>query len=203
MSALAVGLAGCASGQSADAPDGSAAVSTVRPSPEAALDECSTENLTVVNPGQLTVAVVGPVEEPMFAAGKPANGEGFESALVFSLAEGLGFSRMQVAWLPGTLEQVDDTGALATDSRRADFAVGQITAPPPPGVDFSVPYLIGPGDDDVHALAFVAGNPLRACVDGVLISMAADGQIDDLAATWLVGSPWDEALVGPSVTRVS
>lgn len=175
----------------------------MRPSPEAALDECSTENLTVVNPGQLTVAVVGPAEEPMFVAGKPANGEGFESALVFSLAEELGFGRMQVAWLSGTLEQVDDTGALGTDSRRADFAVGQISPPPAPGLELSVPYLVGPEDDDVHALAFVAGNPLRACVDGVLVSMAADGQIDDLAATWLVGGDWDEVLVGPSVTRVS
>jgi len=178
-------------------------VTTVRPSAEAALDECSTENLTVVNPGQLTVAVVGPVDEPMYVAGKPANGEGFESALVFSLAEGLGFLRTQIAWLPGSLDDVADTGALATDSRRADFAIGQVSAPAPAGVELSVPYLLGPGDDEMHALAFLAGNPLRTCVDGVLISMAADGQIDDLAATWLVGSPWDEALVGPSVTRVS
>lgn len=200
---LAVGLSACASAGVTDADDAPATVTSVRPSPEAALDECSTENLTVVNPGQLTVAVVGPIEEPMYAAGKPANGEGFESALVFSLAEGLGFRPTQVAWLPGTLEAVADTGALATDSRRADFAIGQVSAPAPSGVELSVPYLRGPGDDEVHALAFVAGNPLRTCVDGVLISMAADGQIDGLAATWLVGSPWDEALVGPSVTRVS
>lgn len=198
-----VTVAACSGGDSASQAPASAPTVTPEASSETALDPCANENLTVVNPGQLTVAIVGPVAEPMFVAGKPGSGEGFESALVFALAGDLGFSRTQVAWIDGTLSTVVDTGALGTDGRRADFAIGQVSAPAPPGTELSVPYLVGPADDQAHALAFVEGNPLRSCVDTSLVGLAADGAVEDLARVWLAGTEWAQGLVGPSATRVS
>lgn len=172
----------------------------VQPSPEPALDECSTENLTVVNPGQLTVGAAAPLEEPYFVDGQPDNQEGFESALVYAIAEGLGFRTTQVEW------RVTEAGTpLDPSDPRVDFLVGRIPADEPGAAWVSsVPYLqlLGAEPDLIdgdgqavdperprtstsYALAFAPGDPLVTCVDGVLGELIADGELTELADTWL------------------
>ncbi len=54
--------------------------------------------LPLVTPGQLTVHADQPLYEPWFIDNDPTNGEGFESALIYALAEEMGFTRDQVEW---------------------------------------------------------------------------------------------------------
>jgi len=172
----------------------------VQPSPEPALDECSTENLTVVNPGQLTVGAVAPLDEPYFVDAKPGNGEGFEAALVYAVADGLGLRPTQVAWRTvGPDEPLDPAAA------RVDFLVGRIAVDDSTDVrTYSRSYLEvrepaeelvdadgqqNPADrapeEFAYALAFTPGDPLVVCVDGVLGGLVADGGLQELTDTWL------------------
>jgi hypothetical protein len=197
-----LGMSACGTEAASSSPSIPAAAS-VEPSPEPALDECSTENLTVVNPGQLTVALLGAADEPMFIDGKPGSGEGFESALVYGIADGLGFGPTQVQWLeaaPGP-EVVD--GVLAEGGRRADFVIGRLTGPPALGLELSDPYLLPEPGGDTYALAFITGNPLRTCVNGVLSQLALEGEIQELIDTWLASTPLSGGQAVTSVTRVS
>ena len=87
--------------------------------------------------GQLSVHTDQPVYAPWFVDNDPANGQGFESALIYALAERLGFERDQVVWgvtpfaesFTAGLKDFDlfITEVLITDQRRE-------------AVDFSDPY---------------------------------------------------------------
>ena len=98
-------LAACAqessggASSSAPAPESTTAApasSSAAPSPTEAPDECATENLTLVNPGQLTIGTDSPAYPPYFVDDDPTNGQGFESAVAYAVAEGLGFTADQV-----------------------------------------------------------------------------------------------------------
>jgi polar amino acid transport system substrate-binding protein len=73
-------------------------------------------------PGQLTVATGDPVYPPWMMNNDPASGEGFENALVYALAEEMGFTRDQVVWLGETFEQ-----SIAPGAKAYDFAIQQIS----------------------------------------------------------------------------
>lgn len=73
-------------------------------------------------PGQLTVATGDPVYPPWMMNNDPASGEGFENALVYALAEEMGFDRDQVVWLGETFEQ-----SIAPGAKAYDFAIQQIS----------------------------------------------------------------------------
>ena len=62
-------------------------------------DECATESLALKNPGRLTIGTDSPAFEPWFSDNDPSNGEGFESAVAYAVAEELGFSDDQVDWV--------------------------------------------------------------------------------------------------------
>jgi polar amino acid transport system substrate-binding protein len=54
--------------------------------------------LPLKEPGKLIVHADQPLYEPWFVDNDPANGQGFESALTYALAERLGFTADQVEW---------------------------------------------------------------------------------------------------------
>src|SRR5215203_504170 len=54
--------------------------------------------LPLKQPGQLSVHTDQPVYAPWFVDNDPSNGQGFESALIYALAERLGFEHGQVVW---------------------------------------------------------------------------------------------------------
>ena len=146
-------LAGCAQEQSASgtsssaaAPASSAAASasaaasgaaSAEASTVPASDNCSPENLTLVNPGGLTVGTDSPAYPPYFEDDDPTNGKGFESAVAYAVAENLGFSPEQVNWTV-----VPFNKSYAPGDKDFDFDINQISITPKrqKAVDFSNGY---------------------------------------------------------------
>lgn len=104
---------------------------------EDAAAACGPDNPDLFQPGQLTVATGEPVFPPWMMDDDPSNGEGFESAVVYALAEELGFSEDQVSWVRTGFDE-----AIAPGEKDYDFNIQQysITEERDEAVDFSVPY---------------------------------------------------------------
>ncbi|OLT10958.1 ABC transporter substrate-binding protein [Actinomadura sp. CNU-125] len=86
---------------------------------------CAKEDLNLKTPGKLTVATDKPAFEPWFSGDDPSNGEGFESAVTYAVAEELGFAENEVAW---TVQPFDS--AYAPGPKKFDFDVNQISVTP-------------------------------------------------------------------------
>ncbi len=88
-------------------------------------------------PGKLTVATGEPVYPPWMMNDDPASGEGFENALVYALAEKLGFDREDVVWVRQTFDQ-----GIAPGEKPYDFNLQQysVTEARREFVDFSNVY---------------------------------------------------------------
>ena len=98
---------------------------------------CSTASLALYKKGQLTVATDSPAYSPWFSNNDPSNGEGFESAVAYAVAQELGFSKSQVKWV---VESFDDS--YAPGSKNFDFDINEIsiTSTRAKAVDFSTGY---------------------------------------------------------------
>ena len=101
------------------------------------LDECSKENLTLINPGMLTIGTDSPAYPPYFVDDEPSNGQGFESAVAYAVAEGLGFAPNEVSWVT-----VPFNSSYAPGEKNFDFDINQISITPKRQkvVDFSDGY---------------------------------------------------------------
>lgn len=142
-------LAACSSGDSAETaaetPEPTVAEETVAeetvveetPAEEAAVDECAPENLTLVSDGTLTIGTDSPAYPPYFVDDDPTNGQGFESAVAYAVAEGLGFGPDAVEWVV-----VPFNASYAPGEKNFDFDINQISITPERGeaVDFSDGY---------------------------------------------------------------
>lgn len=104
----------------------------------AALDECAQENLTTITPGALTIGTDSPAYPPYFSDDDPSNGEGFEGAVAYAIADQLGFAPAEVAW-----EIVPFSSSFAPGNKNFDFDINQIsiTAERAEVVDFSDGYF--------------------------------------------------------------
>jgi polar amino acid transport system substrate-binding protein len=107
-------------------------------------DDCAPANLTTVAGGQLTIGTDSPAYPPYFVTddpakenGDPASGQGFESAVAYAVAEGLGFTKDQVKW-----EVVPFNSSYAPGNKTFDFDINQISITPErqKAVDFSDGY---------------------------------------------------------------
>jgi polar amino acid transport system substrate-binding protein len=133
LSAAALLLAACGGGSSdgassSAAPESSSAApasSSAAPSPTASPDECAKESLTLVSPGQLTIGTDSPAYPPYFVDDDPTNGQGFESAVAYAVAEGLGFTPEEVTW---TI--VPFNKSYAPGAKDFDFDINQISITP-------------------------------------------------------------------------
>lgn len=87
--------------------------------------------------GQLTIGTDSPAFPPWFVDDDPTNGEGFESAVAYAVAEELGFSEDQVEWTV-----VPFNNAFAPGPKDFDFVINQvsITEERDQAVDFSEGY---------------------------------------------------------------
>jgi polar amino acid transport system substrate-binding protein len=72
-------------------------------------EACARDQLDLVTPDQLTIATGNPTYPPWveqgntsapWKGGDPNNGEGFEAAFGYALAEQLGFTKEEVEWIP-------------------------------------------------------------------------------------------------------
>ena len=121
-------------------------------------EECAVDNLPLDEPGQLTVATGEPVFEPWMVDDDPTNQQGFESALVYALADRLGFAAENVAWVRTGFDE-----AIAPGDKPYDFNIQQysITEDRDEVVDFSVGYyqveqaVIGAADSPVASASSI------------------------------------------------
>lgn len=106
-------------------------------------DSCDVADLNLVQPGVLTVATGEPAFPPWVGTtdgenfDDPESGTGFESALVYEIAERLGFADADVTWT-----RIGFNEAIAVGPKDFDFNLQQysINAQRDEVVDFSVPY---------------------------------------------------------------
>jgi polar amino acid transport system substrate-binding protein len=100
---------------------------------------CGKDTLQTRTPGKLTVATDQPAYEPWVVGDKPENGEGFEAAVAYAVAEQLGYARGDVTWT-----RVPFNNAIAPGPKEFDFDINQfsITEERKQAVDFSSPYYL-------------------------------------------------------------
>ncbi|MFC7495401.1 MULTISPECIES: ABC transporter substrate-binding protein [unclassified Nocardioides] len=111
--------------------------SASEPTGSSSADACATESLPLKTSGQLTVGTDSPAYEPWFVDNDPSNGEGFESAVAYAVAEQLGFTADQVTWV-----KVPFNKSYAPGAKDFDFDINQISITPERAevVDFSDGY---------------------------------------------------------------
>jgi polar amino acid transport system substrate-binding protein len=93
-------------------------------SPSAAAN-CAKDQLPLKTAGKLTVATDTPAFEPWFKNDDPSNGEGFESAVAYAVADRLGFTKDEVVWTKVGFEQ-----SYAPGKKDFDFDINQISITP-------------------------------------------------------------------------
>jgi polar amino acid transport system substrate-binding protein len=129
-----IALTACAPTDEADS--GTDASSS--PSESPAADQCTPDTMETVADGTLTIATDDPAYEPWFVDNDPTNGEGYESAVAYAVAEQLGYTAEQVTWVKVPFNKVVQPGP-----KEFDFDVNQvsITEGRRKAVDFSSGYF--------------------------------------------------------------
>ncbi|MDO8144233.1 MULTISPECIES: transporter substrate-binding domain-containing protein [unclassified Isoptericola] len=127
--AVLLGLTACSTADDGGADDAASATPS-------ASEACAAGDLPTLTEGTLTVGAGEPFE-PWYV-GEPTSGEGFESALVYAVAEELGYAAEDVEWETVTFEQI-----ISPAIKPFDLAAYQttITEERAEAVDFSSPYL--------------------------------------------------------------
>jgi len=102
-----------------------------------------------VTPGKITIATAEPAYPP-YVIDDPEDGEGFEAALAYAVAEELGFEPSDVVWV-----RSDFNAAIAPGPKDYDFNLQQVSISDERAedVDFSSPYYEAP-----QAVVTVAGS---------------------------------------------
>ena len=137
---IAILAAACTgAGPSASPAATAAVVVSTAPSvaPSATPDACAAANLTTVAPGVLTIGTDNPAYPPYFSEnadghktdpwelGDPTNGQGFESAVAYAVADQLGFAKDKVTWA-----FVPFDTSYAPGPKTFDFDINQISFTP-------------------------------------------------------------------------
>jgi polar amino acid transport system substrate-binding protein len=112
---------------------------------------CIRGDLDTIEEGVLTLGTDKPAFPPYFIDDDPSNGQGFESAVAYGIADRLGFTDSQVNWVV-----VPFNSSYAPGPKRFDFDINQISITPQRAkqVDFSEPYYRTP-----QAVLVPAGSP--------------------------------------------
>ncbi|OSP44111.1 amino acid ABC transporter substrate-binding protein [Streptomyces sp. 13-12-16] len=98
---------------------------------------CTESELATKTSGKLTIATDRPAYEPWFKDDDPSNGEGFESAVAYAVAERLGYGEDSVVW-----QSVPFNKAFAPGVKTFDFDINQVSVSDErrKAVDFSSGY---------------------------------------------------------------
>jgi polar amino acid transport system substrate-binding protein len=143
---IALMAAGCSTGggASSSAPAAATASAPIAASPStaesvapsASPNACAKDALATVTAGKLTVGTDNPAYPPYFQIpdgtatkpwelGDPTNGQGFESAFAYALADKLGFAKTDVAWIV-----VPFDNSFAPGAKKFDIDVNQVSYKP-------------------------------------------------------------------------
>jgi len=98
---------------------------------------CAVEDLALKKDGKLTVGTDRPAFPPWFVDDDPTNGEGFESAVAYEVADELGFAEDDVVWTVAPFNNV-----IAPGEKDFDFDINQVSISEEreEAVDFSTGY---------------------------------------------------------------
>jgi polar amino acid transport system substrate-binding protein len=129
VAALALAVAACGDDDDDSADGGTETTATA--------EDCTPEGMDTVEAGVLTVATDKPAYPPYFEDNDPTNGEGFESATAYAIADELGYTAEEVNWTV-----VPFNASYAPGPKDFDFDLNQISITPKraEAVDFSSPY---------------------------------------------------------------
>ncbi len=130
-------------GTSADAAAGTAGATSAA---------CTKDSLATRTPGTLTLGTDKPAYPPWFVDDTPANGQGFESAVGYAIAQRLGFAKGDVTWVV-----VPFNTAVAPGPKTFDLDLNQISVSDErrQAVDFSSGYY-----DVTQAVVTYKGSPI-------------------------------------------
>jgi polar amino acid transport system substrate-binding protein len=120
--AASAGLAGCATSTTSSSNEATAPAPGSGSSASAASCSNSAIQDQLFAKGQLTVATDKPVYPPWFVDNKPANGQGYESAVAYAVAAQLGFSKSQVTWAYEPFNS-----SYAPGPKKFDFDINEIS----------------------------------------------------------------------------
>lgn len=152
-----------------------AATSTASSSGSAAAGgaaECTPGALPTLTDGTLTIATSEPAFAPWIVDNDPTNGQGYESAVAYAVAEQLGYPKDKVTWARSSFDAI-----VAPTPKDYDFALNQvsITADRANAVDFSSGYY-----DVVQAIVTVQGSPI---VGATTLAALKDAQLGAMIGT--------------------
>jgi len=119
--AASAGLAGCASSTTSTSNSATAPAAGGGSSAAASCSNAAIQGQLYAK-GMLTVATDKPVYPPWFVNNKPANGQGYESAVAYAVAAQLGFSKSQVTWAYEPFNS-----SYAPGPKKFDFDVNEIS----------------------------------------------------------------------------
>ena len=139
-------------------------------SAEPSADACTPDTMETIADATLTIATDDPAYEPWFIDNDPTNGEGYEAAVGYAIAEQLGYTAEQVTWVKVPFNKVVQPGPKEFD---LDLNQVSITEPRRKAVDFSSGYYDvvqtvitnkGSAIDGVTSIAELADSKLGAQV---------------------------------------
>lgn len=186
-------LAACAPVEEDAATDGAdqGGSASAEPSADAAADpaECVTDDM-LLEAGTLTVGTDSPAYEPWFVDNDPTNGEGYESAVAYEVADRLGFAEDQVTWV-----KVPFNTSYAPGEKDFDLDINQISITPQraEAVDFSEGYY--QAAQAVIALEGTAGAEATSLEDLAGLRLGAQTGTTSLTAIRDVIAPETDAAV--------
>jgi polar amino acid transport system substrate-binding protein len=142
---VAAFAAACSTGGASPSPAAATpepSVASVAPSlaPSPSADACAPDTLALKAAGAMTIGADNPAYPPYFArteggntppwedsdfTGDPTNGEGFESAVAFAIADKLGIAKDKVSWIV-----VPFTNSFAPGAKEFDFYISQVSYKP-------------------------------------------------------------------------
>ena len=141
----------------ADAPGGASASGAPSASASAAATSCAPGALPTRTAGTLTIGTDQPVYQPWYVDDKPENGQGFESAVAYAIADQLGYPKDKVTWTRVPFNAAIQPGPKAYDLDLNEFS---ITDERKQAVDFSAPYY-----DVKQAVVALNGNKFANATD--------------------------------------
>jgi polar amino acid transport system substrate-binding protein len=127
---------------------------TTSPGGSGTADTCAKDDLNLLNPGTLTVGTDTPAFPPWVLKNDPTSGKGYEAAVAYEIADRLGFSTDEVAWVT-----VPFNKSYAPGPKDFDFDINQISVTPEREevVSFSDSYY-----DVTQALIVNDGTPIAS-----------------------------------------
>ena len=149
---VAAVVAGCAPADSSSSASGAGTSGSAAASGSASAAACSKDQLATKTKGKLTIATDKPVYEPWFKDDKPENGQGFEGAVAYAVAQKLGYAQGDVTWTRASFDSVTQPGP-----KNFDFDINEvsITDKRKQAVDFSSGYY-----DVTQAIITVKGSKI-------------------------------------------